>query len=152
MMIFPSLKTSSIATMVTYQMLTCMSPASHANHFLRLVGAADLMIHEATLGSGLEDEALTKKHTTTKEALELIDKVKPWRSILTHFSCWYMKVAEVLPGHTEKKVLIAYDHMRVRLSDLEWAYKYADLFGQLISNHKDWPEKVKLLFGTKEEE
>jgi ribonuclease Z len=50
---------------------------------------ASLLIHEATLESGMEEDALKKKHTTTKEAMEIIRKVKPWRTILTHFSCRY---------------------------------------------------------------
>jgi len=50
---------------------------------------ASLLIHEATLESGMEEDALKKKHTTTKEAMEIIEKVKPWRTILTHFSCRY---------------------------------------------------------------
>lgn len=47
------------------------------------------MIHEATLGAGMEEDAKLKKHTTTTEALELIKIIQPWRSILTHFSSRY---------------------------------------------------------------
>ena len=53
------------------------------------------MIHEATLGRGMELDAIKKKHTTTDEALNIIMQINPWRSILTHFSCRYMKVAEI---------------------------------------------------------
>jgi ribonuclease Z len=85
------------------------------------------MIHEATLGKGLEEEAAKKKHTTTLEAIELVAKVKPWRTILTHFSCRYMKLAEILPEHQEAKVMIAFDHLRLSLSHLDWAYQYLPL-------------------------
>lgn len=95
------------------------------------------MIHEATLAAGMEEDAAKKKHTSTKEAMELIDVVKPWRTVLTHFSCRYMKIAEVLPEHTEKKVMIAFDHLRLSLSNFEWAYQFVDIFGQVLSNEKE---------------
>jgi len=82
------------------------------------------MIHEATLGAGLEEEAKKKKHTTTLEAINLSVEVKAWRTILTHFSCRYMKLAEILPEHQEHKVMIAFDHLRLSFSHLDWAYKY----------------------------
>ena len=80
------------------------------------------MIHEATLGAGMEADALKKKHATTSEAISLIAEVNPWRSVLTHFSCRYLKVAEILPDHTTHKTMVAFDHMRLRLKDFEWAY------------------------------
>ena len=87
-----------------------------------------MIIHEATLQKGMENEACSKKHTTTSEALALIDEIKPWRSILTHFSCRYVKIAEILPEHTKLKVMIAFDHMRLFLKDFEWAYKYLPIY------------------------
>ena len=57
------------------------------------------MIHEATLGAGNEQAALDRKHTTTTQAMELVDKIQPWRTILTHFGCQYQKMSEVLPVH-----------------------------------------------------
>ena len=39
-----------------------------------------------------------------------------------------MKVAEIIPEHIASKVMIAFDHMRLKLKDFEWAYKYANLF------------------------
>ena len=60
---------------------------------------------------------------------------------MTHFSCKYMKVAEILPDHHKHKVLIAFDHMRLRLSDFGWAHIYMKLFEELISNDSDWTLK-----------
>ena len=94
------------------------------------------MIHEATLAAGMEEEASHKKHTTTQEALDLVKKINPWRSIFTHFSCRYMKIAEVLPGHTEQKVMIAFDHLRFKLSHLEFAYKYVNLLDAVFKEEE----------------
>lgn len=32
--------------------------------------------------------------------------------------------------------MVAYDHMRLSLSDLEWAYKYADTMAKAIDRSK----------------
>ena len=80
---------------------------------------------------------MMKKHATTTEAINLINEVQPWRSILTHFSCRYLKVAEILPEHSSSKCLVAFDHMRLRLKDFEWAYKYLETFAQCFSNEKE---------------
>lgn len=77
-----------------------------------------------------------KKHTTTGQAIDIIKEVKPWRSCLTHFSCRYMKVAEILPDHTTHKVMIAFDHLRLKLSDFEWAYHFLEIFAKVVSNDK----------------
>ena len=77
------------------------------------------MIHEATLGEGMEEDAHKKKHATTRQAIDLVQKVKPWRTILTHFSCRYEKLAEILPEHQTHQVLVAFDHLRLSLSQLE---------------------------------
>ena len=85
----------------------------------------------------MELDALKKKHATTKEAMDLIDEVQPWRSILTHFSCRYLKVAEISPEHSSKKCMVAFDHLRLRLKDFEWAYKYLETFAECLSNEKE---------------
>lgn len=95
------------------------------------------MIHEATLGAGMEREAGMKKHTTTLQAMQLVDRIKPWRCILTHFSCRYMRVAEILPEHHEKRVMIAFDHLRLKLSHVEFAYKYLNLFQELFGEDEE---------------
>ena len=53
-----------------------------------------VMIHEATLGDGMEEDAIVKKHTTTSQAIRIAQKCNAWRTILTHFSPRYQKIAE----------------------------------------------------------
>ena len=69
--------------------------------------------------------------------MELIAKIKPWRTIITHFSPRYQEMPEILPIHIENKILAAFDHMRVRLSDLEKAYKFLSLFQEIYSESSD---------------
>ena len=56
---------------------------------------------------------------------------------MTHFSSRYVKIAEILPEHTDSKVMIAFDHLRLFLRDFEWAYKYLPIYGAVISNDKE---------------
>lgn len=94
---------------------------------------ASLIIHEATLGAGMEAEAESKKHTTTREAIDLIKDCNPWRSILTHFSCRYMKLPEILPDHQDHKVMVAFDHLRLSFKHLEWAYRVVPILEQVFA-------------------
>lgn len=110
-------------------------------NFINYARNSSLLIHEATLQHGMEQDALHKRHTSTSEAITLISEAQPWRSILTHFSCRYQKVAEILPDHSSKKVMVAFDHLRLYLKDFEWAHKYLSIYEQLLSNEKEGPEK-----------
>ena len=82
----------------------------------------------------MEQDAHHKRHTSTSEAITLITETRPWRSILTHFSSRYQKVAEILPDHTAQKVMVAFDHLRLYLKDFEWAYQYLSIYEQLLAN------------------
>lgn len=82
---------------------------------------ATLLLHEATLEDGLLEEAITKKHCTISEALEIAQQMNPEFTILTHFSQRYTKILPlILSKKTELKsrVFTAFDHMTVPMSDL----------------------------------
>ena len=53
---------------------------------------ADLLIHEATFESGMEQEAVLKKHSTTGEALSVAARMKAKAIVLTHFSQRYPRI------------------------------------------------------------
>ena len=80
---------------------------------------------------------------TTNHTLELIDQAKPWRSIATHFSPRYLKVPEIIPEHTKKKTLVAFDFMRVSWSQLEWAWRYTEIYASLLQNDEKVYESFK---------
>ena len=56
--------------------------------------------------------------------------------ILTHFSINVEKIAQITDKHLETKTLVAFDHMRMPLSYLEWAYKINKLYKHLLENEK----------------
>ena len=86
------------------------------------------MIHEATLETGLEKDAFVKRHTTTGQAIEIGKKTNAWRTVLTHFSPRYAKVAILNEKEVEQGAMIAFDHMRMSFSQLEWAPNVVKLY------------------------
>ena len=103
-------------------------------NFINYGQGVKVLIHEATLEDGMEEDALSKKHTTTSQAIKIGKKCKAWRTILTHFSTRYNKIAEVPKNHLQTKTLIALDHMRLAISQLDWAYAMVSVYKELLSN------------------
>ena len=93
-----------------------------------------LLIHEATFEDSLAEDARWKKHTTIGQAIEIGQKCQAWRTVLTHFSPRYQKIAEISDRNFETKTMVAFDHMRVKLSQFEWAYHMLDIYKQLFTN------------------
>ena len=60
-----------------------------------------------------------------------------YRTILTHFSPRYQKVAEITPAMTDAKAIVAFDHTRVSWSQLEWAYKITPIFDAMLTNEEE---------------
>uniref|UniRef100_A0A8C0JL18 Zinc phosphodiesterase ELAC protein 2 n=1 Tax=Canis lupus dingo TaxID=286419 RepID=A0A8C0JL18_CANLU len=73
---------------------------------------ATLLIHEATLEDGLEEEAVEKTHSTTSQAIGVGVRMNAGFTMLNHFSQRYAKVPLFSPDFNEK-VGIAFDHMKV---------------------------------------
>uniref|UniRef100_A0A452V7R0 Zinc phosphodiesterase ELAC protein 2 n=1 Tax=Ursus maritimus TaxID=29073 RepID=A0A452V7R0_URSMA len=78
---------------------------------------ATLLIHEATLEDGLEEEAVEKTHSTTSQAIGVGVQMNAGFTMLNHFSQRYAKVPLFSPDFNEK-VGIAFDHMKVCFGDL----------------------------------
>ena len=78
---------------------------------------ASLLIHEATFEDALQDEAVSKKHSLTREAVAAGAAAGAYRTLLTHFSQRYPKIPVIdhtFADHTG----IAFDMMRLNLADL----------------------------------
>ena len=54
-----------------------------------------VLIHEATFEDELAEDAKWKRHTTMGQAMDVGVKCNVWRTILTHFSPRYQKIAEI---------------------------------------------------------
>ncbi|KAM5135950.1 zinc phosphodiesterase ELAC protein 2 isoform 2-T2 [Mantella aurantiaca] len=77
---------------------------------------ATLLIHEATLEDGLEQDAVEKAHSTTSQAISVGRKMNAEYVMLNHFSQRYSKLP-VIKDDFSRKVGISFDHMRIRWSD-----------------------------------
>uniref|UniRef100_A0AAY4C215 Zinc phosphodiesterase ELAC protein 2 n=1 Tax=Denticeps clupeoides TaxID=299321 RepID=A0AAY4C215_9TELE len=75
---------------------------------------ATLLIHEATLEDGMEEEAKEKRHSTTSQAIGIGMKMNAEFIMLNHFSQRYAKIP-LFSADFNEKVGIAFDHMRVRI-------------------------------------
>uniref|UniRef100_A0A8C1Y399 Zinc phosphodiesterase ELAC protein 2 n=1 Tax=Cyprinus carpio TaxID=7962 RepID=A0A8C1Y399_CYPCA len=75
---------------------------------------ATLLIHEATLEDGMEEEACEKRHSTTSQAIGIGMKMNAEFIVLNHFSQRYAKIP-LFSDDFNSKVGISFDHMRVRI-------------------------------------
>ncbi|KAM4597704.1 zinc phosphodiesterase ELAC protein 2 isoform 2-T2 [Polymixia lowei] len=77
---------------------------------------ATLLIHEATLEDGLEEEAEEKRHSTTSQAIGIGMKMNAEFIMLNHFSQRYAKIP-LFSQDFNDRVGISFDHMRIRFGD-----------------------------------
>ncbi|XP_015212199.2 zinc phosphodiesterase ELAC protein 2 [Lepisosteus oculatus] len=77
---------------------------------------ATLLIHEATLEDGMEDEAVEKRHSTTSQAIGIGMKMNAEFIMLNHFSQRYAKIP-LFSSDFNEKVGISFDHMKIRFGD-----------------------------------
>uniref|UniRef100_A0A8C0YL92 Zinc phosphodiesterase ELAC protein 2 n=1 Tax=Cyprinus carpio carpio TaxID=630221 RepID=A0A8C0YL92_CYPCA len=73
---------------------------------------ATLLIHEATLEDGMEEEACEKRHSTTSQAIGIGMKMNAEFIVLNHFSQRYAKIP-LFSDDFNSKVGISFDHMRL---------------------------------------
>ncbi|EDV27846.1 uncharacterized protein TRIADDRAFT_53943 [Trichoplax adhaerens] len=83
-----------------------------SSKFVEIGKDADVLIHEATFEDDLVDEARSRKHSTTSEAIEIGVKMNAKFTILTHFSQRYPKIPAFSENYSDRTG-IAYDHMTV---------------------------------------
>ena len=106
---------------------------------MNFASKSSVLIHEATFANELAQDAKTKLHSTFQEGIDLGIANGSWRTILTHFSPRYFKYVPHSDEFTKNKILITHDFLSVKLSDMEWAYKYNQTFSdimQLIEENK----------------
>ncbi len=108
-----------------------------SDQFARMAHGATVLIHEATFESGMEGEAIAKRHSTTGEALYVAKKMSAKRVMLTHFSQRYPKVSN-MEDTGDAIAVSAFDHMRVKVGD--------------FVKMKEFNKAIEKLYETVEEE
>jgi len=79
---------------------------------------ATVLIHEATFDDDMEAEAMSKRHSMTKEAVQTGVDARVYRTILTHFSQRYPKIP-VWDHSFSARTGVAFDLMAVNFGHLE---------------------------------
>ncbi|XP_034151540.1 zinc phosphodiesterase ELAC protein 2 isoform X2 [Esox lucius] len=108
---------------------------------------ATLLIHEATLEDGLEDEAVEKRHSTTSQAIGIGMKMNAEFIMLNHFSQRYAKIP-LFSEDFNDRVGISFDHMRIRFGDFKILPRLIpplkSLFAEEIGEMEERREKREL--------
>ncbi|CAL8301873.1 unnamed protein product [Merluccius merluccius] len=108
---------------------------------------ATLLIHEATLEDGLEDEAEEKRHSTTSQAIAVGMRMNAEFIMLNHFSQRYAKIPLFSPDFTDR-VGISFDHMKIRFGDFRVLPRLVPalkaLFAEEIGEMEERREKREL--------
>lgn len=111
-----------------------------SEQFARVCEGAHLLIHECTFDDGMERHAKKKNHSTIGDALSVARMMKARRLLLTHFSQRYVKAdtlkRDIVDGD-EMEVLMALDHMKVRLGDFKAAAAFQPAITKLLDASSD---------------
>ena len=78
---------------------------------------ANVLIHEATFEAGMLEEAKSKAHSTTDEAINVGLEANVQHILLTHFSQRYPKMPQI-SGEAIERVMTAFDLMSLSFSQL----------------------------------
>lgn len=94
--------------------------AMPSNHLVTMGKTADILIHEATMEDGLEQDAKMKCHSTISQAIKIGQEMQAKNIILTHFSQRYAKIPIINKSVLDEatNVSCAFDNMRIRRCDL----------------------------------
>ncbi|KAH6964344.1 beta-lactamase-like protein [Fusarium avenaceum] len=100
---------------------------------------AHLLIHECTFDDDMLAHAKKKMHSTMSEALEVARKMKARKTLLTHFSQRYVKSDSLKREDAGRpgEVLMAFDHMNVKLGDFRKAAAFQPAIAQLLADASD---------------
>ncbi|CAG7559137.1 unnamed protein product [Fusarium equiseti] len=126
-----------------------------SSEFARICKGAHLLVHECTFDDDMQSHAKKKSHSTMGEALDVAHNMEAKNTLLTHFSQRYVKSESLKEGEGRKvpNVLMAFDHMNVKLGDFKKAAAFQPAIALLLasSDDKDGKEvKVKDVKQVKE--
>ncbi|KAG9279214.1 zinc phosphodiesterase ELAC protein 2 [Astyanax mexicanus] len=111
---------------------------------------ATLLIHEATLEDGMEEDAREKRHSTTSQAIDIGMKMNAEFTMLNHFSQRYATIP-LFSDDFNQRLGISFDHMRIRLGDFRILPRLLAplkaLFAEKIEEMEEKREKREMKVG-----
>ncbi|KAG9284291.1 hypothetical protein G9A89_002101 [Geosiphon pyriformis] len=119
------------------------------DNLVRVGKDATLLIHEATFENDLQEDAIMKRHCTTKEAVQISQRMNAKSTLFTHFSQRYPKVPIFTDAHD--RIGIGFDLMQVRLGQFYKLPKYVEalkvLYGDECEEANESDESAMLFAG-----
>ncbi|KAK3815639.1 MAG: beta-lactamase-like protein [Linnemannia elongata] len=98
---------------------------------------ATVLLHEATFEDDMEEEALKKRHSTTKEAIMVGEGMEAKHTLLTHFSQRYPKIPRFDADDKSTIIGICFDLMSVKFGEIEHLAKFLPALEVLYSPQSD---------------
>lgn len=89
---------------------------------------ATILIHEATFDDSKRDEAVSKRHSTVSEAMDIAKRMNACRLILTHFSQRYPTMPPTTIENGNGGAIFAFDFLRISFKDLIWAPHVSSIY------------------------
>eukprot|EP00111_Clytia_hemisphaerica_P001366 TCONS_00003881-protein len=112
-----------------------------------------MLIHEATLEDEMFEDALTRKHSTTSQALDVAHQMKAKNLVMTHFSQRYPRIPKLKNTPITSHCAIAFDHMELSLEDVPKFQHYIPKIVQMFDlREKDETEEDEKEKKNNEEE
>ncbi|MBB6695541.1 ribonuclease Z [Cohnella xylanilytica] len=99
------------------RIVTILGDTSPCDNAVKLARNADVLVHEATFGAGMEEKALDYGHSTITQAAGIARRAKAKRLIVTHISARY--------GEEEVAAMVA--EARKEFPELEAARDYLEV-------------------------
>ncbi|CAG1993049.1 unnamed protein product [Fusarium graminearum] len=105
-----------------------------STEFATTCQGAHLLVHECTFDDDMISHAKKKMHSTMSEALGIAKQMKARKTLLTHFSQRYVKADSLKEQKRDDSgdVLMAFDHMKVKLGDFRKAAAFQPVIAQLL--------------------
>ncbi|KAK3842743.1 MAG: beta-lactamase-like protein [Linnemannia gamsii] len=98
---------------------------------------ATVLLHEATFEDDMQEEALKKRHSTTKEAIMVGEGMEAQHTLLTHFSQRYPKIPRFDADDKTTVIGICFDLMSVKFGEIEHLAKFLPALEVLYSPQSD---------------
>lgn len=100
-----------------------------------------VLLHEATFENEMQEDAIKKGHSTTKEAIEMGQQMGAKSTLLTHFSQRYPKIPQLGKGGEVGEVGICFDLMSVRFDQIWTLSKFIPALEALYSAQSEAAEE-----------
>ncbi|KAF9101300.1 hypothetical protein BGX29_005816 [Mortierella sp. GBA35] len=98
---------------------------------------ATVLLHEATFEDDMEEEAVKKRHSTTREAIMVGEGMEAQHTLLTHFSQRYPKIPRFDSEDKSTIIGICFDLMSVKLGQIGHLPKFLPALQVLYSPQSD---------------